>query len=256
MTSGFAGETAQLYARYRRDLPASQAVALARAVGLRPGDVVVDLGCGTGQLAVPLAGHCAAVLALDPEPDMLSGLRARAVDRITCVLGDDADLPRLGRLLAGPVGAVVIGNALHWMDEPTALQRCAALVRPGGAVAVITQGPPLWQGTAPWQVRVRAVLEAASGPADSTCGSDEAALTRRAEAMSELGLEVSTHTWRVSHPVDGDWVVGHLGSALPSGAIDEGDPSGLAAAVRAAMDEHDDAAEVVTTTAVIGRRPA
>ena len=36
----------------------------------------------------------------------------------------------------GCVGAVVIGNALHWMDE-------AATLQAGATLAVITQGPPM-----------------------------------------------------------------------------------------------------------------
>ena len=250
-TSDFAGETARSYARYRRDLPRDQAATLAVALGLQPGDVVADLGCGTGQLAA----HCAAILAVDPEPDMLAGLRARCGARILCVLGDDADLPLIAQLLARPVGAVVVGNALHWMDEPAALGRCAALLRPGGAVAMITQGPPLWQGAAPWQVRVGEALEAARGASEDPCGSDGAPLVRRAVVMTDLGLDVSTHTWRAPHRVDADWVVGHLSSALPPGAMDEDDSRGLAASVRAALHGCSPLVEAVTTTAVIGRRP-
>ena len=73
----FGGTTAQLYARYRRDLPTDRATALAGQIGLDPEDVVVDLGCGTGQLAVPLQPHCAAIIGIDPEPAMLAELRAR-----------------------------------------------------------------------------------------------------------------------------------------------------------------------------------
>jgi len=78
----FGGTTAQLYAKYRRDLPAAQAAALAEQFGLRPDDVVVDLGCGTGQLAVPLRPHCAAVIGIDPEPAILVELRARRAPRV------------------------------------------------------------------------------------------------------------------------------------------------------------------------------
>lgn len=39
----FGGTTAPLYAKYRRDLPAFQAAALAQQIELRPEDVVVDL---------------------------------------------------------------------------------------------------------------------------------------------------------------------------------------------------------------------
>lgn len=38
---------------------------------LRFGGEVVDLGCGTGQLALPMAGRVHAVVGVDPEPDIL-----------------------------------------------------------------------------------------------------------------------------------------------------------------------------------------
>jgi SAM-dependent methyltransferase len=258
VASDFAGETGRLYARYRRDLPKEQAARLARRLGLLPDDVVVDLGSGTGQLGVPLLEHCAAVVAVEPEPEMLRGLRERGVPGVACMLGSDSDLPLLSDLIVKPVGAVVIGNALHWMDEAAALQRCASLPRPGGVVAVVTQGPPLWQGSAPWQFRVRTVLERALGQVSGTCGSDAAALDRRARMLGELGLDVSVSTWHASYAVDIDWVIGHLGSALAAGSLQQGRPSGLAGKLRAVLEENDpfELVEDVTTTAVIGRLPS
>jgi SAM-dependent methyltransferase len=220
-------------------------------------DVVIDLGCGTGQLAAPLGPHCAGVLAVDPEPAMLAGLRARALPGVVCVLGADTDLPGLQQLLTGTagsrVGAVVVGNALHWMDEPATLRHCAGLVRPGGGVAVVTQGPPLWLGTAPWQQRLRQVLEQVLGPVPGTCGSDRAAVQARARLMAELGLVVHVATWRARYPVDAEWVIGHLGSALPAGTLDRG---GLPDRLRTVLQEPDELVEDVVTTAVVGRRPA
>ncbi len=143
MKPDFTGQTARLYARYRRDLPAVQARELAALMGLFEDDVVIDLGCGTGQLAVPLSAHCAVVVGIDPEPQMLAGLHARRERGVMCVLGDDGDLPMLAASLAGSVGAVVVGNALHWMDETVALRACAKILRPGGAAVTL---PPWTSG--------------------------------------------------------------------------------------------------------------
>lgn len=264
MAADFAGETARLYALYRRDLPAEQARALAGQLGLHADDVLVDLGCGTGQLTVPMRDHCAGILALDPEPGMLAGLRARDVPGVLCVLGADTDLPQLGRLLPGRsgaacgVGAVLVGNALHWTDEPAALRAGAALLRPGGGIGVLTQGPPMWLGRAPWQQRVRAVLERSFGSVSGTCGSDRNALESRVAVLEQLGLAVDVATWTASYEVDADWVVGHLGSALPADALQLGRPDGLAAALRDALAGQPDTAfvEEVVTTAIVARQPA
>lgn len=52
-------------------------------------------------------------------------------------------------------------------------------------------------------------------------------------------------------------MVGHLGSALPAGALQDAHPGGLAAALRAALAEHGDRVlvERVTTTALIAHGP-
>ena len=258
MGPDFTGETARLYARYRRDLPADQARAVAGLLGLSPSDVLIDLGCGTGQLAVPLRDHCAGVIAVDPEPGMLARLRDRDVPGVLCVLAADHDLPGLRDLLAAAegVGAVVIGNALHWMDESAALATSAGLLRPGGGIGVITQGPPMWLGPAPWQHGVRRVLEERLGPVTSTCGTDAGALQSRVRALEDLGLDVEVATWSTGYEVDAGWIIGHLGSALPGDALQPGVPGGLAAALEADLGRHygDVLVEEVRTTAVVARR--
>lgn len=138
----FAGETDRLCARYRRDLPRAQAAALAECLRLRPTDILIDLGSGTGQLGVPLVGYCAAVVAVDPEPEMLRGLRARGIARLTGVLGDDSDLPLLGRLLPG-LSSCRIGLR-HGRGDPRQPsgpdQVCQSLVTVGAGMSAVPLG--------------------------------------------------------------------------------------------------------------------
>ncbi|MDP9103239.1 MAG: methyltransferase domain-containing protein, partial [Pseudomonadota bacterium] len=73
----FAG-TAAFYQRYRLGYPDRLLARVAGLAGLKPGDAVLDLGCGTGMLAMGFARAGMAVTAMDPEPDMLAATRAAA----------------------------------------------------------------------------------------------------------------------------------------------------------------------------------
>ncbi|MGB2696175.1 MAG: class I SAM-dependent methyltransferase [Dehalococcoidia bacterium] len=48
---------------------------------LRPDDVVLDVGAGTGRHAIPLARHARRVVAIDPSPGMLRFLRDDATEQ-------------------------------------------------------------------------------------------------------------------------------------------------------------------------------
>src|SRR5215510_8310714 len=103
MELGFGGEVAAYYARYRRGYPHAVVDALVEALALTSDDLVVDLGCGTGQLSLPVAERVGAVAGMDPEPDMLVLARREAERRgaanASWLLGADSDLPALGALL-------------------------------------------------------------------------------------------------------------------------------------------------------------
>jgi SAM-dependent methyltransferase len=68
---GFGGEVAGFYHQYRRGYPSAVIDTLIDAFSLTSDDVVIDLGCGTGQLTLPIARRVRAVAGVDPEPDML-----------------------------------------------------------------------------------------------------------------------------------------------------------------------------------------
>lgn len=81
MTVGFSGDVAEYYARFRRGYPDQFFDTLREFFALGPRDTVLDLGCGTGQLAIPLASRVRSVIGMDPEPDMLRLARHLATER-------------------------------------------------------------------------------------------------------------------------------------------------------------------------------
>jgi ubiquinone/menaquinone biosynthesis C-methylase UbiE len=101
---------------------------------------IVDAGGGTGGFAVPLAGRGHRVTVVDPSPDSLAAAQRRAAEQrvpLRAVQGDAADLAAL----AGEQSAdlVLCHSVLEYVDSPpAAMAAIAAVLRPGGAVSVLT----------------------------------------------------------------------------------------------------------------------
>ncbi|WP_456788235.1 class I SAM-dependent methyltransferase [Cellulomonas sp. P5_C5] len=212
--SGFSGEVVEYYARYRRGYPDAVVQRIADAFALTEDDVALDLGCGTGQLTSALAGRVGTVIGMDPEPDMLAA--AAAADRTgkaAWVLGSDSDLPTVGRTLL-PLGALTVAVAIHWMDRDTLFRAARPLLRPGGGVAVVTNGSPLWLYDTDWSRDVAAFLRDWTGRPGATCQTDEAGRRLTHDALERAGYDVTETTVEYTAPLSIDAVVGGLLSAM------------------------------------------
>jgi SAM-dependent methyltransferase len=257
MELGFGGELPDLYDTYRHGYPPAVIDAVADAFGLTARDIAVDLGCGTGQLALPLAGRVRAVLGVDPEPDMIARARRNATERglanVSWMVGADTDLPALTALLGErSVAAVTVGQALHWMDHEELFAAVARLARAGGGVAVITNGTPLWLQDSDWSRALRGCLERWVGTElRATCGTDEASQGRYADALSAAGLEVSAASVEYTAQLSLDQVVGAVYSAGLLPAPDQ--RPDLAGQVRAALAPATAVAEPVRVAMLFGR---
>jgi SAM-dependent methyltransferase len=81
-----------------------------QAAGLRVGAGVLDIGAGTGRVAIPFAHRGARVVALEPAGGMVKELRVKAGDtKVTIVVGDGAQLP----FSAGRFDAVIVARLLY-----------------------------------------------------------------------------------------------------------------------------------------------
>jgi len=118
-------------------------------LGVRPGDRVLDMGCGAGRHAFELYRRGADVVALDED--------AAALDEVAALFAAMADA---GQVAAGGAATTVVGDALalpfpdgsfdsvvsaevleHLPVAEPAIAELARVVRPGGLVAVTV---PRW----------------------------------------------------------------------------------------------------------------
>ena len=112
-----------------------------RALDLRPGNTVVDLGSGAGYFALKLSsvvGKQGQVLAVDLRRLSLFFLWTRALLRgqhnVQVIVGEE-DAPRLP---TGTVDAVLICNTYHEFSNPgQILNRVFQSLRPGGRLVVV-----------------------------------------------------------------------------------------------------------------------
>jgi S-adenosylmethionine-dependent methyltransferase len=100
---------------------------------------IVDVGGGTGGLAVPFAALGHNVTVVDPSPDALAAAQRRAAEagaRLASVQGDAASLDAM----VGPAAAdlVICHNVLEYVDSPAdAMSAIARVLRPSATVSVL-----------------------------------------------------------------------------------------------------------------------
>jgi ubiquinone/menaquinone biosynthesis C-methylase UbiE len=158
---------------------------LAAAGALDEGSTVVDLGAGSGQFALAVAAHCARVVAVDVSPVMLARLAEKERPaNLEAVHAGFLTYDHTG----APADVVYSRYALHHLPDfwkALALQRTAAMLRPGGVLR-------LWDivygfDPADAERQIEAWIEDAIGDIESGW--------TRAELEEHVRDEHSTFTW-------------------------------------------------------------
>lgn len=154
-------------------------------LGVRPEDVIIELGTGTGRFALQAAPRCAKVFAVDISRTMLAYAQTRAeaagIANITFCHGGfltySHDAP--------PADAIVTSIAFHHLPDfwkGIALRRMSEMLKPGGQLFmsdVIFTPENLEANIESWLVK----LEAAAGP------------DVRTDAVRHIKNEHSTYDW-------------------------------------------------------------
>lgn len=112
------------------ELPVVEAIC--RAGSLTPNSRVLEIGIGTGRIALPLARRVSAVYGIDLSLPMLARLRTKQYsEAVYVVQGDATRLP----LAAAQLDAVVSVHVFHLIpDWQSALHEVERVLKPGGSL--------------------------------------------------------------------------------------------------------------------------
>jgi SAM-dependent methyltransferase len=113
--------------------------------------IVLDVGCGTGDIARPLAPLVSGVDAVDISAGMIElGKRLPGGDNpaIRWIQGAVEEVP-----LEAGYALITAGDSLHWMEWSVVMPRFARLLTPRGVLAIINRDwesvPALWERVLP-----------------------------------------------------------------------------------------------------------
>jgi SAM-dependent methyltransferase len=113
---------------------------------------VLELGCGTGRVALRLARRGHEVIGIDRDPDLIASLRARGADLPLEAIAADARDFRLDRRIDLALAPMQVLQLLADAgDRRRCLVAVAAALRPGGrlAAAIVERLPEVEAATPP-----------------------------------------------------------------------------------------------------------
>ncbi len=127
------GGSARYYRAGRFPYPAELATALQEELSLDRSGRLLDVGSGTGEIALLLAPLYDEVVALDADEDMIAKAREEARRRgnlnATWVNARAEELP----LDLGTFRTATFAQSFHWMDRPRVAARVFEMLEPNGA---------------------------------------------------------------------------------------------------------------------------
>lgn len=142
---------AQIYVEHRPRYPEALIEDLrVRTVGHR-GELLIDWGCGTGELTLPLSRYFDRVQAVDVGAEGISiaeeAAQREGIDNVEWQIGKAEDL----EISWESCDLITSASAFHWMDREMLSARAFQGLKPGGAVAVTGgAGDDIWSGRKEW----------------------------------------------------------------------------------------------------------
>ncbi|MFC1954825.1 class I SAM-dependent methyltransferase [Chloroflexota bacterium] len=197
--------TAWYYARFREGYPKEFFSFIKDKFDLQKDDRVLDLGCGTGQIAIPISAFVKEVVAMDPEPEMIAEGKNQAEtkddQKIVWVEGGSEDLPGMKDEL-GNFKLVTMGTSFHWMDREKTLDELHSIINDDGGIVIVGNTSIWTKNPSDWEAAAKEVIKKCLGEKRRAgSGLFQAPTRRHEEIVKESGfrqMEMWQHHWNVS----------------------------------------------------------
>ena len=152
--------THEYYAKYRPDIPEKVVNLIIEYFDIKPTDRVLDIGCGTGQVALVMDGKCAEMVCLDPDPKMLEWAKRATKGSNTKLAWLNCAAENLNKIREkmGSFKVATICRAFHWMDQEQVLKDLNGLIDKNGGIAIFGDGS-FWTGKEEWKQAVKKVVQ-------------------------------------------------------------------------------------------------
>ena len=168
---------------------AASAEAFVERLAFSPGDRVLDVACGTGNVAIAMARRGVGVTGLDFAPNLLLQARDRAAAEGLMVTLDEGDAEQLPYQDASFDGVVSMFGAMFAPRPALVASEAARVLRPGGRLAMANWNPASFSGRT-FQVGTRHVPPPPGLVAPVLWGDDATVRTRLDSAFEKIETEL------------------------------------------------------------------
>jgi ubiquinone/menaquinone biosynthesis C-methylase UbiE/uncharacterized protein YbaR (Trm112 family) len=187
---------------------------------IRPGSVVLDIGCADGLSTFDIARHDVEVIGLDISPELIRRAQARAagagIENVTFVIGDADSLP----VADDAIDCVLCYGSLHHVPSPErTVAEMARVLHVGGSYLGVENNTSPLRPLFDALMRLRPIwleeagAEAQMGAEDLDRWADRAGLKLDTHAIvfvppqlcNLVGYRMARHLLRLT-----DWICGHL----------------------------------------------
>lgn len=202
--------TVPYYVQYRVPYPEELLTRIRDRAAISGEACLLDLGSGTGEIALRLAPHFREVTAVEPDPAMrsagLTKMREQQIDNVSW----RSETAEAFSADEKTFELVTIGAAFHWMDRGLLARRIRGWLRPEQPLVILGY-TSIWSGTTDWLPLVREVLQRCLGAKRRAGSGNFPELSQPHEqVLQEAGYQIEELETRITQQWTLETLIGNL----------------------------------------------